>query len=125
MRFGCRVPAAGSSRSRRWVPLQFGLASLVAACAMAVFAQPAAAVPPNIIVIVTDDHRAAGTMDISDPDLDPMKKTKGWFHTGDLQVPGRDPVPGGTKFPNGIATTPLCCPARASIFTGQYIHNHG
>ena len=47
---------------------------------------PVAAAAPNIIINVTDDHRTAGTMDISDPSMDPMKKTKGWFHTG--QVPG-------------------------------------
>ena len=32
---------------------------------------------------------------------------------------------GGTVFRNGIATPPLCCPARAGFLTGQYPHNHG
>ena len=59
---------------------------------------------PNILVIVTDDQRPGtfGTM----PDL------RSWL--------GR----GGTEYENGYASTPLCCPARASIMTGRYAHNH-
>ncbi|MBA3525132.1 MAG: sulfatase-like hydrolase/transferase [Geodermatophilaceae bacterium] len=31
----------------------------------------------------------------------------------------------GTYFANSFSSFPLCCPAQASIQTGQYPHNHG
>jgi arylsulfatase A-like enzyme len=60
---------------------------------------------PNILVIMTDDQRAYT--------LDVMPKTRTRF---------RDQ---GTTFSNAYATTPLCCPSRASVMTGRYAHNHG
>ncbi|MCA1706295.1 MAG: sulfatase-like hydrolase/transferase, partial [Actinobacteria bacterium] len=62
--------------------------------------------PPNVIVFVTDDQRASGTMLV-------MPEVKRWFSANT------------TRFPNAFATTPLCCPSRASIMTGRYAHNHG
>lgn len=62
--------------------------------------------PPNVLLIVTDDQRAFGTLEYM-PKL--MKR-----------IAGR-----GVQFPRAYATTPQCCPSRASIMTGQYAHNHG
>lgn len=61
---------------------------------------------PNILVIMTDDQRASGTLDV-------MPATRRWF------------AEGGTTFSSGFANTPLCCPARATTFSGRYQHNHG
>ena len=61
---------------------------------------------PNILIIVTDDQRATP--------LGPyMPQTHRWL--------GRQ----GTRFTNAFTAVPNCCPARASLFTGQYAHNHG
>ena len=60
---------------------------------------------PNILVIVTDDQPAGETMKV-------MPATRRIFHRG------------GTRWPNAFATTPSCCPSRASIMSGQYAHNH-
>ena len=63
--------------------------------------------PPNVLVFMTDDQRASAD---------------GLSVMDDLQRLFGDQ---GTKFSNAVATTPLCCPSRASTFTGKYVHNHG
>jgi arylsulfatase A-like enzyme len=60
--------------------------------------------PPNVLVILSDDQRR-GTLGV-------MPRTRRWFARG------------GTTFTNAFATTPVCCPSRASILTGRYAHNH-
>lgn len=60
---------------------------------------------PNVLVVVTDDMRVDG--------LQAMPSTVQWL------------MDGGRTYTNAFATTPLCCPSRASIFTGLYAHNHG
>ena len=60
---------------------------------------------PNIIFILTDDQP---------------------YHTVDYMPTVRDVLmKNGVVFENGFVTTPLCCPSRASIWTGEYAHNHG
>ena len=72
---------------------------------------------PNIVFIVTDDQRA-DTMQMT-PHV--MPNTLKWFRDGDPAAG----VVGGTEYANAFATTPLCCPSRASILSGRYSHNHG
>jgi N-acetylglucosamine-6-sulfatase len=72
--------------------------------------EPASAKPParpNVVVIVTDDQAAHTLRREVMPSL--------------LDRIGRS----ATSFTNAIATTPLCCPSRASMLTGQYGHNNG
>jgi arylsulfatase A-like enzyme len=61
---------------------------------------------PNVVIILTADQRATET-------LQAMPKTTAWL------------AQGGVQFPNAYATTPLCCPSRAAIMTGQLNHNNG
>ena len=62
---------------------------------------------PNVLVIVTDDQRASSDAYEMLPAVIRRIRNKGiWFK-------------------NAVATHPLCCPSRVSIFTGQYAHNHG
>jgi N-acetylglucosamine-6-sulfatase len=59
---------------------------------------------PNIIVILTDDQP---------------------FHTVDyMPAVKKQLMAKGVVFENGFVTTPLCCPSRVSILSGQYVHNH-
>ena len=59
---------------------------------------------PNVLIVVTDDqrHDALGT----------LRDTR------------RLIARRGARYPHAYTTTPTCCPARASIFTGRYAHNH-
>jgi N-acetylglucosamine-6-sulfatase len=59
---------------------------------------------PNVVLILADD-------------LD-----ESVFERSTLDLPW---VPKGMSFTNALATTPLCCPSRASILRGQYAHNTG
>ncbi len=66
---------------------------------------------PNIVFILSDDHRwnHMGFMDhpwIQTPNMDRMAKE-------------------GMVFNNAFCTTSLCSPSRASFVTGQYAHKHG
>jgi len=60
---------------------------------------------PNILLIITDDQEKTS--------MRAMKQTLGLFRRH------------GVSFNHGYVTTPLCCPARASMFSGLYAHNHG
>jgi arylsulfatase A-like enzyme len=94
--------------SARRIPVTAALAllSLLPAVGRAPHAAGQTPGAPNILVVLTDDQRATDT-------LEHMARTLQWFGQG------------GTTFPNAYATTPLCCPARASIFTGRMAHNTG
>ena len=61
---------------------------------------------PNVLLIVTDDQRANGTLRVM-----PAVRKLFWK--------------GGVRFTRAAATTPLCCPSRSSIFSGRYAHSHG
>ncbi|BFZ15526.1 hypothetical protein BsWGS_18565 [Bradybaena similaris] len=65
-----------------------------------------AAKQPNVVFILTDDQ------DVELLGQYPMPKTKQLI------------ADQGIKFTNMFVTSPLCCPSRSSILTGQYIHNH-
>ena len=60
---------------------------------------------PNILIIVSDDQRAADTMHV-------MPRTSDLFGTH------------GTRFDQFYVTTPLCCPSRSTLLSGRYAHNH-
>lgn len=59
---------------------------------------------PNIIFILTDDQ--------------PYHSLAYMPFTSNVLIPK------SVNFERGFVTTPLCCPSRATILTGQYTHNH-
>jgi arylsulfatase A-like enzyme len=64
---------------------------------------------PNLLFILLDDARQDGVWNVTDV----LPKTKQWLEAT------------GTTFTEGYATTSLCCPERATIWSGRLPHNHG
>jgi N-acetylglucosamine-6-sulfatase len=60
---------------------------------------------PNVVVIMTDDQT-----------LESMRVMHGVRSAL---------AASGTTFERAFVSTSLCCPSRATLFTGQYMHNHG
>ncbi len=68
-------------------------------------AEKPASSPPNVITIMTDDQDFRSMW--------AMPKTRKLL------------VRQGTTFTNNVVNFPLCCPSRATYYTGEYAHNHG
>lgn len=67
--------------------------------------------PPNVVFILTDDHRYDAMGFMGHP----------WLETPHLDRIAHS----GVHYRNAFVTTSLCSPSRASILTGMYMHNHG
>ena len=65
---------------------------------------PVAGSPPNVVLIVTDDQTVG--------DLAAMPQVRERLAAT------------GVTFEEAFSPYPLCCPARATLLTGQYAHNH-
>ncbi len=79
---------------------------LAASC----LAQGATSAPPNIVLIISDDHHwrdysFMGSTEVSTPHLDRLAARS-------------------VTFPRGYVPSSLCCPSLASIITGLYPHQH-
>lgn len=83
------------------------------AAGLAVSALAAERGQPNLLIVLADQWRAealgcAGNPDVKTPNLDRLRRE------------------GGTVvFRNAVSSVPVCCPARASLFTGQRVLTHG
>ena len=86
------------------------LALLVPACGED-GAQEGAHQRPDLILVLTDDQRY-DTLSCNGGEL--------------LETPNLDRLASeGARFTRAYVTTSLCCPARASLYTGLYAHAHG
>ncbi len=73
-------------------------------------ARPEGPVPdgPNVVLILLDDLDA-----VTMPYWEALPKTKRWV------------AQTGTTFTSAFASSPECCPSRATVLTGDYPHNTG
>jgi N-acetylglucosamine-6-sulfatase len=102
--------AAGRRRRVLHTVVALTLAALTAAALQVpqqsvATAAPPPGSPPNVVLITTDDMTAS--------DLQYMPFTR--------RLLGGQ----GATFTDAVSPYPLCCPARATILSGQLSHNHG
>ncbi len=108
-------------RRRRPVAAGLAVAVLCAAACTSSAPRPTPAPPsrlpagagPNLVVILSDDQSPA-TLDPGPPAVMPK-----------LEARLRDPRDHWIRFTNAFLNTPLCCPSRATILSGQYSHHTG
>ncbi|MEZ5042825.1 MAG: sulfatase [Saprospiraceae bacterium] len=74
-------------------------------------ANETASTPPNVVILLADQWRAQATGYAGDPNV----KTP---HLDRLAAES-------VNFPNAVSGTPVCCPFRASMMTGQRPLTHG
>ena len=91
------------------VPFVF-LGVINPAAAQRTGAQPGSS-PPNILLIISDDHSQSSMGCYGDPVV----------QTPNLDRLGRE----GMRFTSAFVTSPQCSPSRSSIFTGQVPHTTG
>lgn len=72
-------------------------------------ASPASA-PPNILLVMTDQHR-----------WDAMSCVSNWLATPNIDEIARS----GMRFSHAYTNSPVCVPARVSLASGRYPHHHG
>jgi N-acetylglucosamine-6-sulfatase len=63
------------------------------------------ATKPNVVFVITDDQHI--------------------YHLKHMPYLSSKPHGDWIEFANAFENTPLCCPTRATILTGQYSHHHG
>ncbi len=102
-----RTPTMRFSRAATAAVAAALLAALVMAPAHASAKPSKASKRPNVVLFVTDDEATQMVRPDTMPNLLNLIR------------------PNATVFTNSIVTTPLCCPARAGMLTGQYGHNNG
>ena len=94
------------SRARRPAALAAAVLALAGSLAVALSGSDAEGAPgDNVVFILTDDQSAT--------ELAAMPNTQ-------ALIGGQ-----GMTFTRAYIPYPLCCPSRASMLTGEYMHNHG
>jgi N-acetylglucosamine-6-sulfatase len=99
-----RMPRQPRARARAALAAVLALIA-VAAGALTAGAAQGAAIGKNVIFILTDDMTSS--------ELAGMPNVMS-------EIAGQ-----GTSFSRAYVSFPLCCPSRATMIRGQYMHNHG